>query len=158
MNFSPNTANSQLGNYRIKGQPTCMSYYMYVHTTYMTYIHDNIDITYMCTCWYRVPQYLYHRTLPPTGAHYFKRYKKNINLYYLPPFIDQKPCPAHYFKRYISFFLLNYLSPFIDKKPCPAHYLQKIYIFFFIKLFIPIYRLETLPCPLFTKDIYLFFY
>ena len=79
----------------------------------------------MCTCWYRVPQYLYHRTLPPTGAHYFKRYKKNINLYYLPPFID--------------------------KKPCPAHYLQKIYIFFFIKLFIPIYRLETLPCPLFSS-------
>ena len=67
----------------------CTYYNMYVHTinTYMTYIHDIHDITYM-TCVYagtRYPSiYTLYRTLPPTGAHYFKRYKKNMNLYYLP--------------------------------------------------------------------------
>ena len=74
----------------------------------MTYIYDIHDITYM-TCVYagtRYPSiYVYgtlyeYRTLPPTGAHYFKRYKKNINLYYLPLFIDKKPCPSNYFCRF----------------------------------------------------------
>ena len=48
----------------------------------MTYIHDIHDITYMCTCWYRVIQYLYiiepcHLQVP-TILKDIKRYKLKL--------------------------------------------------------------------------------